>query len=119
MQYPEDHPLLEIRALLATNEKLIRVVVEGLKDTTLDTKNLSQNVAIIEGQLMVIHSRLDRIDKDAEEEKDERLAQRQMTHSQSWVVWASLIGAAVAIFAAFVPLVFQPRNNSTGVEQTK
>jgi ribosomal protein L24 len=108
MQYPEDHPLLEIRALLATNEKLIRVVVEGLKDTTLDTKNLSQNVAIIEGQLMVIHSRLDRIDKDAEEEKDERLAQRQMTHSQSWMIWGALLAA---ILAVVVPLVIRPGAN--------
>jgi hypothetical protein len=103
-----DNPLLEIRALLATNEKLIRIVVEGLKDTTLDTKGLSQNVAIIEGQLMVIHSRLDRIDKDAEEDKDERLTQRQMTHSQTWIVWAALLAA---ILAVAVPLVIRPGAN--------
>jgi ribosomal protein L24 len=100
-----DNPLLEIRALLATNEKLIRIVVEGLKETTLDTKELAQNVAIIEGRLMVIHSRLDRIDKDAEEDKDERMAQRQMTHSQKWVVWSALLAAVLAVV---VPLVIRP-----------
>jgi hypothetical protein len=106
MQYhSEDNPLLEIRALLATNEKLIRVVVEGLKDTSLDTKNLSQNVAIIEGQLMVIHSRLDRIDRDTEEDKDERLTQRQMSHNQQWIIWGALLAA---ILAVVVPLIIRP-----------
>ena len=103
-----DNPLLEIRALLATNEKLIRIVVEGLKDTTLDTKGLSQNVAIIEGQLMVVINRLDRMDKDHEGEQEDRMAQRQMTHNQSWVIFGALLAA---ILAVVIPLAIRPGVN--------
>jgi hypothetical protein len=101
MQYPEDHPLLEIRALLATNEKLIRSLVAELKETNIDTRTLSKSVAEIEGKLLLVENRLDRIDKDTDAERSDQLSLKHL-------VWAALLAAVLAVV---VPLVIRPGAN--------
>lgn len=108
------NPLLEIRSYLAANQQAVRAIDEDLKGNSIELRLALQKIGAIEGTLLVVLNRLDRMDRDDEEAKQERQVQRQLTHSQTWIVWTSLIGAAVAIFAAFVPLEFQHRNNSPG-----
>jgi septal ring factor EnvC (AmiA/AmiB activator) len=101
MAYPESSPLAEVRALLATNEQLIRSLVAELKETTIDTRTLTKSVSEIEGKLLLVENRLDRIDKDIDTEKSERLSAKHL-------VWAALLAATLAVV---VPLVIRPGAN--------
>jgi hypothetical protein len=106
--YPDDiatSPLPEIRALLITNEQLIRSLAEAQKENASESKKLAQSIGNLEGQLMVICSRLDRIDKDSELSRDESAAQRARSHSQTWIIWGALL---TAILAVVVPLIIRP-----------
>jgi hypothetical protein len=99
--YPENNPLIEVRALLATNEQLIRSLVTELKETNIDTRTLSKSVAEIEGKLLLVENRLDRIDKDTDAERSDRLSLKHL-------VWAALLAA---ILAVVIPLVIRPGAN--------
>ncbi len=107
MPYPDDitSPLPEIRALLITNEQLIKNLAEGQKETISESRKLAQSVGNLEGQLMVICVRLDRIDKDSELDRDEVAAQRARSHSQAWIIWGALF---TAILAVAMPLIIRP-----------
>jgi hypothetical protein len=108
--YPESNPLIEVRALLATNEQLIRSLVNELKETTIDTRTLSKSVAEIEGKLLLVENRLDRIDKDTDVERSDRLSLKHL-------VWAALLAAILAVVVPLVirpGAVYQPSSVSTG-----
>jgi hypothetical protein len=119
--YPDDtvtSPLPEIRALLITNEQLVKSLAENQREIAAESRRLIQSISNIEGQLMVICTRLDRIDKDSELSRGEVAAQRARTHSQTWQIWGALLAA---ILAVVVPLVIRPGAvyPPSGVQQGK
>jgi uncharacterized membrane protein YkvA (DUF1232 family) len=106
--YPDDtatSPLPEIRALLITNEQLVKSLAENQREIAAESRRLIQSISNLEGQLMVICTRLDRIDKDSELSRGEVAAQRARTHSQTWQIWGALLAAVLAVI---MPLVIRP-----------
>lgn len=104
--YDPNNPLIEIKTLLATNEQLIRGIVDELKSVTCDVRSSQSTIQDLKSEQMVIHSRLDRMDRDDDDIKKERKAMAMM-------VLTSLL---TAILAVIVPLTIRPgMNNSTSV----
>jgi chromosome condensin MukBEF ATPase and DNA-binding subunit MukB len=97
-QYDPNNPLIEIKTLLATNEQLIRGIVDELKDVTCDVRNSKSAMHDIKSDVMVIESRLDRLDRDAEKIEKERKAMAMM-------IVTSLVAACLAVIT---PLVIRP-----------
>jgi hypothetical protein len=103
--YPDNDttsPLPEIRSLLITNEQLIRSLAEAQKENASESRKLAQSIGNLEGQLMVISVRLDRIDKDSELGRDEIAAQRARSHSQTWLIWSAVLAAVLGVITPFV-----------------
>lgn len=104
-------PLVEIRAYLTANQQVVRTLEAELKETSIEGRMALQRIAVIEGSLLVIDNRLNRIDKDADIGREERQTQKQ-------IVWGALLAALLAVA---VPFVVRPGvvNSSPSVGQVK
>jgi chromosome segregation ATPase len=94
----DPNTLIEIKTLLATNEQLVRGIVDELRQITSDLRSAQHAIHDLKSEHMVSHTRLDRFDRDNEDTKKERKAMAMM-------ILTSLV---TAILAVIIPLVIRP-----------
>jgi DNA repair exonuclease SbcCD ATPase subunit len=96
-------PLAEIRSYLSANQQMVRGLQESLRETAMDAEMSLNKIQSLDTNIAVILTRIERIEKDAEDVKES-------SSKQMLMIWGALLAA---VFSVTVPYVIHPGSSQS------